>query len=293
MNIPFIVQTHDAGKSIYTFLKCRDLSSNLIRSLKKDGRIHLNGHSVHTNAVIHEGDLIELYLPEESSDQLVPEKIDFEVLYEDANILVINKPAGIPVHPTFNYKSGTLANAVMYYWQSKGVTHRFRAMSRLDKDTSGIILIALNLYAYNRLSTQQVNNGIGKKYMTIVHGQVLHDEGEIHLPIGRKAQSIIEREVRADGQEAITHYKVVERFAESTLLEVQLVTGRTHQIRVHFSHIGHPLVGDDLYGGKQETIKRQALHASSLTFNHPRTDVEIEITSSIPTDMIQLLQHYK
>ncbi len=288
--IPLNVAQQDNGKTVYQYLKHKDLSTTFIRNLKKNGLIRLNGHPVLMDEKVNNGDLIELCLPMESSDSLPPENIDFEILYEDVDLLIINKPAGIAVHPTFNYKSGTLANAVIHYWQRRGLTYRFRAINRLDKDTSGIILIALNLFAYNRLTAQQENGRLIKKYSACVHGIVFNDTGEINLPIGRKEQSIIEREVRADGQEAITNYRVLERFDEMSLLEVQLVTGRTHQIRVHLSHMGHPLVGDDLYGGRREKIKRQALHASSLAFTHPRTEIDLKIIAPTPQDLKELLQ---
>lgn len=279
----------DSGKSIYQFLKQKAVSTSLIRSLKKDGLIHINKVPVYMDQTLLTGDKIQLLLPLESSESLVPERIDFEVLYEDEDLLIINKPAGVAVHPTFNHPSGTLANGVMHYWQTKGLMHRFRAINRLDKDTTGIILIALNLYAYNRLSAQQESGSLIKQYAACVHGFVVNDTGTINLPIGRKEGSIIEREVRADGQHALTHYRVLKRYNDMTLLEIQLLTGRTHQIRVHFSFLGHPLLGDDLYGGSRAKILRQALHASSLTFSHPRTEQTIEITAAYPIDILQLL----
>lgn len=287
--ISLLVQKEDAGATIYQFLKGKHVSSTLIRSLKKDGLIRHNGHSAYIHETLKDRDLIELYLPAENSDSLLSEKVHFEVLYEDEDLLIVNKPAGIAVHPTFNFASGTLANGVVHYWQSQGKLHRFRAINRLDKDTSGIVLIALNLYAYNRLAAQQENSEIIKKYLACVHGNVLKDEDEINRPIGRKLDSIIEREVRSDGQEAITRYKVINRWNSMTLLEVQLLTGRTHQIRVHMSYSGHPLVGDDLYGGIKGNIDRQALHAFSMEFVHPYSNKPMKIVAPLPKDFEQLL----
>ncbi len=280
----------NANTTVYHYLKMEQLSSTFIRQLKREGRIRINHLPVRVDELLQSGDLLELVLPQESTEQLDAQQIAFAILYEDEHILVVDKPAGIAVHPTFNYASGTLANGIVHYWNSLGKKHRFRAINRLDKDTSGIVLIALNLYAYNRLSIQQQTKQLVKKYIAYVHGKLIDDQGNIDLPIGRKDHSIIEREVRSDGQQAITQYKVIEQIDSISALEIQLITGRTHQIRVHMSHIGHPLLGDDLYGGQRDLILRQALHAHHLTFMHPLTGTRMTIEAPIPSDMTQVFR---
>lgn len=281
-----ITITHiDENTSVYQFLKKQRLSSTFIRRMKREGRVRLNRLPVRVDTKLQAGDILELVLPIETTDGLEPQRIPFSVLYEDAHMLVVDKPAGIAIHPTFNYSSGTLANGVVHYWQTKGKSYRFRAINRLDKDTSGIVLIAKHVYAYNRLSYQQEFKYMAKRYIAYVYGRLTKEQGTIDLPIGRKEGSIIEREVRSDGQHAVTQYRVLQQTDTISVVEIQLLTGRTHQIRVHMSHIGHPLLGDDLYGGQRNYISRQALHAHQLTFLHPITTMPMMIEAPLPSDM--------
>jgi len=291
--LTFYVAEEAKGKSVYQFLKDQGLSSTLIKHLKQDQSICVEGIPVNVNRKVNGGEKVELLLPSEDADGLDPEPLHFEVLFEDDDLLVINKPANLAIHPTFNHKSGTLANAVVYYWQERGVSYRFRPVNRLDKDTSGVVIVALNAYAHHQLSKQQGTEAFRKGYLALVHGRIEQEQGEINLPIGRKESSIIEREVREDGQHALTRFRVAQRFNDATLVNVELLTGRTHQIRVHFAHIGHPLAGDDLYGGDRRLIGRQALHAEWVRFKHPRTKEEITLLAPLPSDFKQLLLSLK
>lgn len=287
--LSFCVSKEYIGKDIFRYLKGKDLSASFIRQLKKEGRIQVNNVISPVGQVLEEGDCLEIILPREQSEQLIPEKMEINILHEDEDVLVVNKRAGIAVHPTLNYPSGTLANGIMFYWHSKSKHYRFRALNRLDKDTSGIVMIPLNLFSYNRIVHQLENNKIKKTYIAMVHGSFPHEIGEINLPIGRKDNSIIEREVREDGQTAITQYRRLLKTNDLSVLELTLITGRTHQIRVHLSHLGYPIIGDTLYGGLRDRIQRQALHAHGVTFTHPFTGESMNITAPIPPDMYPLL----
>lgn len=291
--ISFTISQAYSGKSIRHFLKCRGFSSTQLRKLKNEGLIFHNHQRALLHSSLKEGDLVEIHFPEEESKSIKPEPIPFSILYEDNDLLVINKSSGIAVHPTLNHPTGTLANGVVHYFQEKGIQRLFRPVNRLDKDTSGIVIVALHAYAQYQLSEQMKRGEFIKRYIAFVHGRISEDEGEILARIGRKSDSIIEREVREDGQHAHTHFKVLESFNEGTLLEVQLLTGRTHQIRVHFSYLGHPLMGDDLYGGERKRINRQALHAQMVEFIHPVTNEPICITAPWPNDITKLYQELK
>jgi len=248
------------------------ISSRLIIKLKKNGRIFVNGNSVFINYPIKEGDIVEVDIQfEEESENIKSENIDINIVYEDDNLLVINKVAGMVVHPTCLHRSGTLANAVKYYLESKGENRKIRFVNRLDRDTSGIIVVAKNEYTQENLVRQMKENKFEKHYIAKVNGIVCNDEGTIDLPIGRKEGSIMERTIRDDGDRAVTHYKVLERCVEEdyTIVGIQLETGRTHQIRVHFKAIGHTLYGDSLYGDEREDVERYFLHAERVIFYDP------------------------
>lgn len=283
------VNVKHEGNTVYQFLKNHDLSTTLIRDLKREGRIYRNNQVAYADEIVHEGDLIELFLPGEGTESLLPEPVLFDILYEDDDLLIVNKPAGVVVHPTYNQPNGTLGNGVVHYWRERGKNYRFRPFNRIDKDTSGIVVIPLHLFSYNRLAAQQARGEIQKIYLACVHGVLSLDHGIIQANIARKEDSIIEREVRQDGQEAITSFQVVERYQNATLVKLQLLTGRTHQIRVHMQYLGHPLIGDDLYGGSKTLIKRQALHAMKIHLHHPRTDEQMSIQAPLPEDMCTLI----
>jgi 23S rRNA pseudouridine1911/1915/1917 synthase len=282
-----------AGKTIKEILyDYYDMSARLINRLKLSNGILLNGKSQFVTAIVHQGDILKISLPLETSLNIVATAMPLEIVYEDHDIMVIDKPPNLPVHPSQGNYSNTLANGVMYYWQQKGFNHIYRPVNRLDKDTSGLIIIAKNQYAHQQFANQITNKQLKRKYIAIVHGNVAQEKGTIDLPIARKEGSTIERMVSEDGQQAVTHYKVLKRVDNFTVIELVLQTGRTHQIRVHMSYIGHPLVGDWLYGKEeQELISRQALHSYSLEFIHPVSRQVMNFKSDIPGDMRKLIEN--
>lgn len=288
--LEFVVEKEEEGLLREFLLEQKGLSRKSLSKIKQKGRLLVNGRDVTVRAMLQEGDKVTVIFPEEEmSSYLKPEPMPLDIIYEDEEILLINKPAHVCVHPTSSHKEGTLANGVIHYWQKKGWTRTFHAVSRLDMDTSGLILIAQNRFSHHQLAKQQRARQIERRYYALVEGVVADEEGVIEAPIGRKAGSIIEREVRSDGQYAKTLFWVRRRYTNYTWLELQLVTGRTHQIRVHLKHIGHPLLGDQLYGGSQTLITRQALHAYALRFKHPRTARPLSFQAPLPEDMNRLL----
>ncbi|MFC0557652.1 RluA family pseudouridine synthase [Halalkalibacter alkalisediminis] len=250
------------------------------------GLILLNEQEVTVRALIQEGDVVTVCLPtEEASLSVSPEFIDLDIPYEDDHLLVINKRAGMPTIPSREHPSGTLANAILGYYEKVEHPATFHAVNRLDKDTSGLLIIAKHRLAHDRLSNLQKEGKLKRYYTAIVGGCVKSNSGTIDEPIGRDTNSIIARTVREDGKYAVTHYYVKSRSYDKTLVEIKLETGRTHQIRVHFAFIGHPLLGDDLYGGSCEKLKRQALHCHQVEFQHPFDDKILTIHKELPADM--------
>ncbi len=283
----YTAQTDYIGKNIKTFLKSYyKMSSSLITDLKKtDDGIKVNGKKENVTYIMERDDVIEITITELAENQILPARIDFQILYEDEDIMVVNKPPFVPTHPSAGNYDNTLANGVIYYWQKKGEKRVFRAVNRLDKNTSGIMLIAKNSYAHARMCEMFHSKDFSRKYIAIVEGEIERD-GTIDAPIAREVESIIKRCVRDDGQRAITHYRVVEKYKDYTMLEIELETGRTHQIRVHMSYIGHPLVCDFLYGSENcGGMNRQALHSSYVSFIHPVSGEQICIESKMAKDM--------
>ena len=210
-----------------------------------------------------------------------------DILYEDDYILIVNKPYSMPVHPVKQHQSDTLANIVAYYAQNSGKEFTFRAINRLDKDTSGIVFIAKDRYTANA-----VKFALNKTYFAVCSG-IINENGTVNAPIALKKDSKMVREVTPDGAESITHYKVLAKGEDCTLVSLVLETGRTHQIRCHMAYLGHPLEGDDLYGGRLDKIQRQALHCGKLDFVHPITKQPITVTAPIPDDMKNISQEIK
>mgnify|MGYP000932406080 FL=1 len=279
-----------SGKSIKEILQQHfKMSERLINKLKLENGILLNNQKRFVNTVVNQDDVIKIIIPSEKSDNIVPTPLDLDIVFEDDDILVVNKQPGIPVHPCQSNYSNTLANGIVYYWLKKGSSFVYRPVNRLDKDTSGLMIVAKNPYAHQQLAEQIINRVLKRTYIAFVQGNMEDESGTINAPIQRKPGSIMERMVSNDGQRAITHYKVLRRFKEYTKLEIKLETGRTHQIRVHMSHIGHPLLGDGLYGQEnQDLILRHALHSASLNFYHPVSKKEMKFFQTIPEDMQRL-----
>lgn len=283
------------GIVIREFLKEElELSSRLIRRAAIEKRIFVNKEAVRMRKVLHTGDIVEVKLERVESQNIIPEKMELNIVYEDEDILVLNKPPYTVVHPTRGYPTGTLANGILYYFNETNQNCIVRLVSRLDMDTSGLIIIAKNQYAHMALSKEMQLNHLEKRYLAVVHGHLQKEEGTIDLPIFKPEdeESIFKRIIDERGQRSITHYKVVKKFKDATLVECLLETGRTHQIRVHLSHIGHPIYGDTLYGygeEEKELIPRQALHAYGLDFKSPRTKEKLSLRAELPEDILNLI----
>lgn len=267
------------------------LSTRLIRGAALDKRILVNKKAVKMNYIVSEGENIVVILDKEESQNIEPEKMDLDIMYEDEDIIVINKKPYMVVHPTKSHFNGTLSNGVMYYFKETGQNSIVRLVSRLDMNTSGLIIIAKNQFAHMQLSKEMREEHFQKRYLALVHGNLKEREGTINKPIYRESDDVIKRVVDPRGQESITHYKVLERYENADLVECLLETGRTHQIRVHLSYLGNPIYGDFLYGEEEdELIPRQALHAYGLDFYSPRTREKLSLRAEIPEDMKELIE---
>lgn len=288
----------EKGTKIREYLKVElGLSTRLIRSASIGKRIFVNDEVVKMNRVLNEGEIIKIDLAKDESQDIAPEKIDIDIVYEDEDILVVNKKPFMVVHPTKSYQSGTLANGVINYFMESGQNCIVRLVSRLDMNTSGLIIIAKNQFSHGMLSKEMSENKVEKKYLALVHGIMKEKQGTIDLPIYKPEgiENGIRRVIDERGQRSITHYKVVEEYNESSLVECKLETGRTHQIRVHLSHLGHSIYGDTLYGDgdEEDLIKRQALHAYGLDFKSPRSGEILLLRAELPDDMKELISRLK
>lgn len=268
------------------------LSDRLILKLKKEKQIYINGEPTHIKKVLNVGDIISADISfAEESENIVPTKMDLNILYEDDGLLIINKKPSTPVHPSINHYEDTLSNGVKYYFENIGLKRKIRPVNRLDKDTSGIVIFAKNEYIQECL-TQQMKAGIFKKeYLALVTGTLEESPLTLVKNIKRKAESIIERCVSddEDSEYAETIFETIKEYDGYSLIKCILKTGRTHQIRVHTSYLGHSILGDTLYGTSSNLIARQALHAYKVSFIHPVTKELVEITCDLPEDMQKLL----
>ncbi|WP_244833418.1 RluA family pseudouridine synthase [Clostridium sp. BJN0001] len=289
-----INETYNKCKLREYLKKEMGLSTRLIRRASLDKRIFLNGAPVKMNIIVNTGDIVNIDLATKETQNIVPEKMDIDIVYEDEDILIVNKEPFMVVHPTKSYQSGTLANGVLNYFIDSNQNCIVRLVSRLDMNTSGLIIIAKNQYAHGMLSKTMEKNEIVKKYIAIVHGHMENESGVIDLPIYNPKDDLgLRRIVDERGKRSITHYKVLERLNDADVVECRLETGRTHQIRVHLSHLGHPIYGDTLYGyggDEMDLIKRQALHAYFLEFKSPRTQKLLEVKADLPSDMKLLIE---
>ena len=288
------VKTEHNGLLLREFLHLMELSKRALTDIKfQGGKILVNDEEKTVRTIVKEHDIVTIFFPiEKPSEELIPQAVPFEIVYEDEAILVVNKPFGISSIPSREHPNGTLANGILHYYKQIGLQSTIHIVTRLDKDTSGLMLIAKNRYVHYLFSKNELKD-VNRKYKAIVHGEMKESTGIINARIARKRDSIIEREVSEEGQEAITYFKVVETLKDFSIVELQLETGRTHQIRVHMSSINHPLIGDDLYGGSTVTLKRQALHSYYLSFIHPTNKDELSFEIVLPEDLIDWLAQQK
>lgn len=285
---------HDMPLKVY--LKTKGYSSqNLIELKKIPEQVQVNDTPVYMNYRLRTGDVLTIHIIETtSSEKITPVKLPLDIIYEDEDLLVVNKPWGMPIHPSMNNYDNSLANALAYYFATQNTPFIFRCINRLDRDTSGLTLIAKHMVSAGMLSAMvanKKNGGITREYLAIVQGTPNPPQGTINAPIARKEGSILERTVDfTHGEDAVTHYRVLEEKNGHSLISLILETGRTHQIRVHMKHIGYPLIGDYLYNPHMEYIARQALHSHRLSFTHPITGEAMEFVAPLPEDMSTVLQ---
>ena len=285
------------GQSIKMFLQEKEYSRGVLIELKKTKEgIRKNGIWAGVNETLRAGDVLEICLSEqEASENIVPRACELDILYEDEDILVINKPYDMPIHPSVNNYENTLANGIMHYYKVQNKPHVFRCINRLDRDTTGVTILAKNLISASILSNRMREGGLSRIYIAFVEG-IIQEEGTVDLPIGRAEDSIIKRKIDAkEGKRAVTHYHRLEVLEVEgkpvSVVALKLDTGRTHQIRVHMSAIGHPLLGDFLYNETNHMLTRQALHGAQCVWRHPITGVFMKVAAPLPKDMVQLMQH--
>lgn len=263
----------------------------------KDGNVLVNGENVKTNYKCHVGDELTVTIPEPENLDVEPEEMNLEIYYEDSDVLVVNKPRGMVVHPAPGHLSGTLVNGLMAHCTDlSGINGVLRPgiVHRIDKDTSGLLMVAKNDLAHESLVNQLVNKTVVRKYKAIVHGDIPHEFGTVDAPLGRDPRDRQSMTVVDNGKHAVTHFHVIERLGDFTFIECQLETGRTHQIRVHMKYIGYPLAGDPKYGPKKTLpIDGQALHAGILGFIHPRTEEYLEFEAPLPAEFEAILEQLR
>lgn len=294
----FVVEIEQVGKRLDLFVisVIKDLSRMNAKRLIEDGNVQVNSKNSKVSYKVQNGDIIEIHIPEAKQLDLKAQEIPIEVVYEDSDIIVVNKPKGLVVHPANGNWDGTLVNAIMAICKDSlsGIGGEVRPgiVHRLDKDTSGLLIIAKNDKAHINMSNEIKNRKVKKVYIALVRGIVAENEATINMPIGRSNKDRKKMDVVKNGKEAITHFKVIKRFDKYTLLEVKIDTGRTHQIRVHLSEIGHPVVGDEIYSnGKNEFgVHGQLLHAKSLDFKHPITGKDMHLEAELPEEFKNVLK---
>ena len=288
----YTIPTEYDEQTLLSFLKDKKYSSQIITHLKRtEHGILLNNKWGRVREILHTGDIVTIQLLEDaSSENIIPMNLPLDIIYEDEDILVVNKASNTPIHPSQGNYDNTLANAVAYYYEQKGEAFTYRCINRLDRDTTGLLVIAKHMYSASILSEMVSERKIHREYLAIATGNV-PEFGTIIAPIGRVDGSTIERHVdEANGDYACTHYKRLAYNNGYSLVSLKLETGRTHQIRVHMKHLGHPLPGDFLYNPDYTVIERQALHSHRLSFNHPITGEYMEFLAELPEDMRKIIE---
>ncbi|PYG89892.1 RluA family pseudouridine synthase [Ruminiclostridium sufflavum DSM 19573] len=295
MILEHTIDKDDAGKSVRAVLKSRlQLSTRFLNKLKLQNKILINDVPVKVNYIVKERDVLKAELElDENCENIEPQDIPIDIIFEDECLIVLNKQSGIVVHPTFNHPDHTIANGIVYYLKQKGISKKVRPVSRLDRETSGIIIFAKNQFAQDMLIKQMQEKVFEKEYSGIVQGIPGRSSGTIDLPIGRKPESIMLRWISESGAPSITHYEVAESFPayNTALLKFKLETGRTHQIRVHCQAMGFPIYGDTLYSENSDfMLSRQALHSHTTKILHPETKKQLIFNAELPEDMKRLLE---
>lgn len=291
-----IVDKQDVRLDVYITEKYKDLSRTMVQKLIEEGSIKVNGNIKKLSYKVQLNDEISICIPKAKETDLKPQEIPIEVVYEDDDIIVVNKPKGLVVHPANGNPDGTLVNAIMAMCKESlsGIGGELRPgiVHRLDKDTSGLLIVAKNDKAHINMSEQIKNRQVTKKYIALVRGVIQEDDATIDMPIGRSTKDRKKMAVTKNGKQAVTHFKVLKRYPKYTLLEVKIDTGRTHQIRVHMAEIGHPVVGDMVYSnGKNDFgIQGQMLHAKSLDFKHPITGKQMHLEAELPQYFKSILE---
>lgn len=284
------IQQRDAGRQIKEFLKDQEISKASLTAIKfQGGKIAVNGVEATVRRVLQTGEKLIVEFPEElRSEGLTSEHLPLEIMYEDPYILVVNKQAGMSTIPSREHPTGSLAHALLGYYERSNVMSTIHIVTRLDRDTSGLVLVAKHRHIHHLISKEQQKGAVQRTYEALCEGAFSEHQGVIKEPIGRKDESIIERIVRPDGQYACTFFEVLAQYESFAHMRLRLETGRTHQIRVHLSFIGHPLLGDDLYGGSTELLTRQALHCREISFFHPIFKKVLHFTAPLPQDLQML-----
>ena len=292
MELKYIVKESEENKSINEILLTNfNFSTRLLTKLIKNKNIYINGIITDTRNTVTNGDFILLdFNYEEDNSNIVPTKMNLDIIYEDEWLLVVNKPAGIPIHPSRLHYEDSLSNGIKYYFDSINLKKKIRPVNRLDLNTSGLVIFAKCEYIQEEFSKQMTNGILKKEYLCIVKGLLEKKNNIIDLPIARKQGSIIERCIDKNGQKSITHYEVIQEFENYSLVQCKLKTGRTHQIRVHMQALNHPIVGDTLYGNPSHLINRQALHSYKIECIHPLTKKKLSFIAKLPEDMEALIK---
>lgn len=282
----------ETGILLREFLAQKRISKAALTDIKfRGGKLMVNGRVENVRYLVQpEDEIVVQFPPEAGSEKMKGDHLPLSIVYEDDYVLVIEKPSGMNTIPSREHPTKSLANAIVHYYEQTGHQAAVHIVTRLDRDTSGLVLIAKHRHIHHLFSLSQKEKSVSREYFALVEGHLDPSEGKADRPIGRMGDSIIKREVRPDGQSALTLYRTIENYPTYSLLRLKLMTGRTHQIRVHMSDLGHPLLGDDLYGGSRELITRQALHCGFLTFTHPINGEQLQFKSAVPPDMQELLK---
>ena len=291
--LEWTIEEQDNNKVLREFLAQQKISKSALTDIKyKGGSIYINDQEVTVRYSLQTGDRVCIIFPkEEGSEQLKGENIPLSIVYEDDYVLVVEKPPGMSSIPSREHPTGSLANAIIGHYKQIGHFATVHIVTRLDRDTSGLVLIAKHRHIHHLFSLSKSVKTVERKYKALIKGALTPFKGMIEQPIGRVETSIIKREVRLDGQYALTEYNTLQVYNQFSLVELKLQTGRTHQIRVHMAHNGHPLLGDDLYGGSRQLIGRQALHCYSLKFLHPVTEKRLSFEIPLPDDILNVIQN--